>query len=142
MSSTDAVLTKPEKTQFSLRALLLGVVVCSVMLAGIAYLKQLEERGYAEHLRQEKHNRTVLVEVVNDIQALRAKLGRTPKDAAEVETLLGKPLPVVYVEGRAVPIKYFCTGNNSFRLSFSLGDDGGCIYDSRDAQVRWVVLTS
>jgi hypothetical protein len=76
--------------------------------------------------------------IVEDVEAIRAKLGRAPKDQAELELHLGRPMPVVHDGMYPVPIRYRCTGDDSFILKYELWATDDWIYNSTALSAGWV----
>ena len=102
--------------------------------------------GYAtaERAYQAELDRVVLRELVTEAEAIRARIGRAPRDQAELELLLGRPMPQVhdaglYFGGVSRPqVNYRRTGENSFQLQYELWATDDWIYDSTKPGAGWV----
>jgi hypothetical protein len=76
--------------------------------------------------------------IVKEVEEIRARIGRAPKDQAELESLLGKPMPVVHDGTYETPINYWRTGEDSFYLQYELWATDDWIYDSKKPNAGWV----
>ena len=132
---------KPASSQaprFSLRALLIVVTLTGLLAAVFSYLYRKDAREKARLAELFKLDKKTTAEIVTDVEAIRVKLGRAPKDEAEVEAILGRPMPVVHDYGHPTPIFYHRTGKNSFKLQYELWDTDDWVYDSTAPQAGWV----
>jgi hypothetical protein len=77
-------------------------------------------------------------EIVRETETVRAKLGRSPLNQAELEALLGHPMPCVHEEGKLVSIDYRRTGENSFQLQYELWATDDWTYGSTNPEAGWV----
>jgi hypothetical protein len=128
----------PEPIQFSLRGLLVVVSLIALCAGAVGLLNRREARRKAELAKLAELDKTTVVVIVKDVEAVRAELGRAPKDEDELETLLGRKMPVVHDNGHPTPINYRRTGNNSFMLQYELWATDDWIYDSTIPQAGWV----
>jgi hypothetical protein len=118
---------------------LLGLLtVTAVILAGVAALYYRAEFRRAERARLAEQDRITLSQIVKETEAIRARLGRAPRDQQELESLLGRPMPHVHDEGRPTPIDYLRTGEDSFVLHYELWATDDWIYDSTKPEAGWV----
>jgi hypothetical protein len=140
--SSEKIGVASDVPRFSLRALIVAITVISVCIwlvsSVVAYLSNLESRRQNELTRLAILDKATLVAIVDDVEAVRAKLGRTPNDKSELEALLGRPLPFVHDNGNRRPINYFKTGINSFMLQYELWATDDWIYNSDDPKAGWV----
>jgi hypothetical protein len=83
--------------QFSLRTLLVGVTVIALLLGIVGYFTQRAAIRRSEPERLAKLDNATITEIVKEVEAIRLKLGRAPQDQEELETFLGKPMPVVHL---------------------------------------------
>jgi hypothetical protein len=91
-----------------------------------------------EQLRIAALDKIAIAAIVREVEALRTKLGRAPKDVVEVEQLLGKPMPIVHKGPRKSPIHYLRTGENSFALRYQFSSGGDWYYRSDFPTSGWV----
>jgi HAMP domain-containing protein len=110
---------KNEAIQFSMRRLLVAVAIVAVVFACLAALQRRVSRRNAEIARLAKQSERTKVDIVERIDAIRVKLGRVPRDQAELEEMLGEPMPAAYEDGIAEPITYKRTGASSYRLKYT-----------------------
>jgi hypothetical protein len=76
-------------------------------------------RREAELERLEELDHAAVQELVKDINAIKADLGRNPKDETELVELRGKPMPVYHDDGVPRPIVYsYQEGDVSYTLEF------------------------
>jgi hypothetical protein len=73
-----------------------------------------------------------------NVNAVCDRLGRTPRDQAELEQLMGKPMPSVHDNGYPTPIHYQRTSDTSYLLQYELFATDDWIYDSRKPDAGWV----
>jgi hypothetical protein len=125
-----------ELARFSIRSVLLLTAVVAVFFACCSAVVRNEQRRRAESDRRDEVNAQVKASIVREAEAIRAKLGRAPEDQAELEDLLGKPLPAFLHEYGESEIGYRKTGVNSFHLWYSYWDPW--YYDSNTPQAGWV----
>src|SRR5262245_12443876 len=104
--------------KFSLRTLLIIFVIASAFLGAFAYLRDLTERHRAERERLAKFDLAVEQQIVKDLEAICLKLGRSPNDENELESLLGSPMPVIHAYGKEYPIRYYRLPAGSYRLEY------------------------
>ena len=114
------------------------MAVLAVVFAVAAYFQRQASRREAELARLAELDRKTTSTIVKDVEAIRAKLGRAPKDEEELEMHLGRSLPVVHDYGHPTPINYHRTGTDSFVLQYELWDTDDWIYDSASPQAGWV----
>jgi hypothetical protein len=124
--------------QFSLRSLLAFITVLSIPLGILAFIYHRSVQREAELARLAKVDAATVLAIVEDVEAVHAKLGRAPKDQEELESHLGKQMPHVHDHGYPTPIMYWRTGENSFILQYELWDTDDWIYDSRQPNSGWV----
>ena len=130
MSGSQNVSNTSEAPQYSLRTLLIAVLVVSLCLGVVAFFRIRAGRWQAELDRLAKIDKVTMEEIVKDVEAIRTRLGRAPKDQSEVEALLGKRMPVVHDHGYPTPVYYFRKSDNRFYLHYELLDTDDWIYDS------------
>jgi hypothetical protein len=117
-----------------------AIIVLIVALC-VFLLWRHEER---EALRQAEAKRLLELDnktratIIDDVESVQSKLGRAPKDQAELVSLLGKPMPVVHDNGHPAPIIYLRTGVNSFILKYELWATDDWIYNSDKPKAGWV----
>jgi len=75
---------------------------------------------------------------VQDVEAIRERLGRAPQDTQEVESLLGRSMPRIQDGNFESPIHYQRTGEDSFMLQYELWSTDDWIYDSTKPEAGWV----
>src|SRR4029079_8102749 len=90
------------------------ILLAAAFVAVVAWASY--QWGYrdAERVYQAELDRVTLRELVMAVESIRARLGRAPRDQAELESLLGRALPNVHDEGRPTPVHYGRTGENGF----------------------------
>jgi hypothetical protein len=99
------------------------------------YVQRLNE---AEKAKQVAHNKAIVIQIVKEIEIVRAKLGRAPKNTAELEASMGHAMPFVYDNGFASPISYQRIGENEYQLHYELWATDDWIYSSNAPQKGWV----
>jgi hypothetical protein len=124
--------------RFSLRTLLVFILVASLCLASVSFVRQRAARRAIELTRLAQLDKVTLQQVVKDVEGIRDKIGRAPKDKGELESLLGRPLPVVHDNGHPTPILYRLTGRDSFQLMYTLWATDDWVYDSKQPDAGWV----
>ncbi|MGO9107933.1 MAG: hypothetical protein ACLP9L_01760 [Thermoguttaceae bacterium] len=113
----------------ALTACLLPVLWLGVGTRGAAILSEWE--------LQREIARSGLPEFIAEINAVVQRLGRAPKDEAELVRLLGKPMPKISWG----QIDYRPTGGKQFALGF--GYDMGCYeFDSQQPERGWHIYGS
>lgn len=112
--------------------LMLSVIVLTVARVSYQFGRQNVRREYDALLDQ-----IVLRELVKDCEALTKRLGRPPTDQAELESLLGRPLPVVHDGSLEAPVSYRSYGDH-FQLQYELWATDDWIYDSARPDAGWV----
>lgn len=131
-----------EYPRFSLRALLVAFTIVALCVGSVSALVAFSHRReaikQAESKRLADLDRATLIAVVEEVKAVQARIGRAPKDEAELETLMGRAMPVVHDHGYATSISYQRTGNNSFILIYTLLATDDWIYDSNKPDAGWV----
>lgn len=127
-----------KRSQFSLRTLLSVVTFLALCFALLGYLKYRSRQWEAEMARLAQLDEKTCEQIVKDVEVIRAKLGRAPKDKTELEVFLGRPMPVVHDDGYPVPIHYQRTGDNSFHLYYGKFVDDDRVYDSDMPDAGWV----
>jgi hypothetical protein len=142
MARTEPIPTQP---QFSLRALLLATTIVAFIVGLVSawarYSIRQEALRRAEEARIMALDKATVSTIVREVEAIRAKLGRAPVNEDELETLLGKEMPVVHEYGQERikwPISYRRTGDDSFRLHYEQWDTDDWIYDSTIPNAGWV----
>jgi|SRR3972149_1492172 len=123
--------------RFSLRSLLFVVLVISLGLGFLGVLKQRSDRLRSKLEQLAKEDKATLKAIVRDVDAIRAKLGRAPKDEAELVALLGKPMPVVHDQGVPTSVRYYCNGDG-YTLVYTLWATDDWVYDSDKPKDGWV----
>lgn len=121
-----------------MRALLLVVTIMALLAAVISQLYRADAREKARLSELAALDKKTTAGIVNDVEAIRAKLGRAPKDEDELEAILGRPLPMVHDNGHPTSINYRRTGEDSFMLQYELWATDDWIYDSTAPQAGWV----
>lgn len=124
--------------QYSLQSLLLVMTLLSIPLATVAYVVHQRNAWNKELERREAQNLVVVEQIVADVDALVQRIGRAPKDQDELETLLGKPMPIVFDGLFESPIYYRRTGDASYCLRYELWATDDWIFDSTDPEAGWV----
>ena len=114
-----------------------AVVLC-VVSSVIAYLDNRQARKQEELSRFKRLDTATLEVLVRDVEAIRAKLGRAPKDRKELEEILGMPIPKIHDVRYPIQINYLRTGDNSFMLQYELWETDDWTYDSKKPNAGWV----
>jgi hypothetical protein len=114
------------------------LMVAAAVVGVVAWASYQCGYRHAERAYQAEFDRATLREIVKDVDAIRTRLGRAPKDQAELESLLGRPMPHVHDEGRPTPVNYRRTGDNSFQLQYKLWVTDDWIFDSTKPDAGWV----
>jgi len=121
------------------------ILAVAMSVTAVAWASYLWGYGTAERAYQAELDRVVLRELVMETEAIRARLGRAPRDQAELESFLGRPMPLVHDESlyfgggaSRSQIHYSRTGDNSFRLQYELWATDDWIYDSTKPAAGWV----
>jgi hypothetical protein len=122
-------------TQFSLRALLRLTSILAIVLAVAMSVYRFRERQAAERARQAERTRLVLEQTAKEVESLCRKLQRSPKDERELDSLLGKPLPVVNDHGVEKQVIYYANDETSFCLVVAGWYD--LVYDSTKPNSGW-----
>ncbi|MEX2091792.1 MAG: hypothetical protein WD971_03895 [Pirellulales bacterium] len=138
LRSASIGVASPANRGISLRGVFVIVTVAAILLGAIGYARLRAARWQVELARLAKLDQTTKKEIVAEVEAVRAKLGRAPADEAELESLLGKPLPVVHDNGYPTPINYYRTSENSFMLQYELWATDDWIYSSDAPTAGWV----
>jgi hypothetical protein len=136
----------PASSELSTKAFIFGTAIVGLILALIValcvfLLWRHEERAT---FRQDETKRLLNLDnktraaIISDVNSVRSNLGRAPVDQAELESLLGKSMPVVHDRLHPVPIIYERTGRNSFILHYELGATDDWVYDSEKPNAGWV----
>lgn len=124
--------------RYSLRRLLIAVLVIAVLAAVCGAIGRSVARHAAENARIQKMNRQTEKDIAKEVEDICRQLGRSPQDEEALERIRGKPLPSVYYSEVAIPIFYSPRGTNSFvlvHLSFEGGDY--LVYDSTAPAAGW-----
>src|SRR4051812_27903863 len=116
MSNNTIVASEGDVPRFSLRTLLVIVLIASVILGVFAYLRDRAAWHQAERERLAKLDKATTEQIVVDVEAIRARLGRAPNDERELEALLGHLMPAIHASGREYPISYRRVSENRFQL--------------------------
>ena len=85
--------------------------------------------------------KVVLRELIRDTEAACRHLGRAPVDQAELESLLGRPLPCVHdsdLSGLPTSVHYLRLDINRFQLKYELIATDDWVYDSAKPEAGWV----
>ena len=142
MQGTPATSERTVPLRFSLRHLFIWFTVVAVFIgllsAGVAYANRRQEAKRARLAQLDEQDRVTLVSIVEEVEAIRRKLGRAPLDQAELVSLLGQPMPVVHDGETPCPISYYRTGENSFLLQYEHWATDDWIYDSKTSAAGWV----
>ena len=117
-SDSGSELHGSDVPRFSLRTLLAIMMIASVFFGAVAYFQNAIERRRAERERLAKLDRATELQIVKDVDAICLKLGRSPTDEKELESLLGHPMTVIHAYGREYPIRYYRLPNGSFKLEY------------------------
>jgi hypothetical protein len=125
-------------SQFSVGCLFLGMTLVALPLGGISYLVHRRNAWLADVERRQRQDLHTLKQVVIDVESVCRKLGRSPKNQSELESLMGKPLPNVHDNGHPTPIHYQSTGQTSYMLQYELWATDDWIYDSTTPTAGWV----
>lgn len=120
--------------RFSLHTLLLAMVVASIALGCLSLLKQAFDKNEAEYVRLARLHKQALEQAVQETEAVRQMLGRTPESQAELEAILEQSLPTAYEDGHALPIRYSRLDGRHYQLRYS----SFWTYDSRTPAAGWV----
>jgi hypothetical protein len=132
----------PNSPPLSVRSVLFGSTLIAYIVALFVVLVWQHDKREAfrrtEAIRLLDLDNKTRATIINDVESLRSKLGRAPKDQAELESLLGKPMPVVHDNGYPVPILYLRIRPNSFILKYELGATDDWIYNSDKPMAGWV----
>jgi hypothetical protein len=116
-----------------------SIAVCLAILSLlIGMLHRREVARQVEMQRLAELDRVTVASIVDEVEAIRVGLGRAPNDEAEVESHLGKPMPVVHDGKYPTPINYSRTGENSFILQYELWATDDWIYNSENPSAGWV----
>jgi hypothetical protein len=135
---------RSDTPRFSIRGLLLLTVIVAVLAAVVAGAQRISARKKAEIARLTEQSDRTKVRIVQRIEAIRAQLGRVPRDQTELEELLGEPMPAAYEDGIAEPIGYRKTGASRYQLMYTSyydddwNYDSDWIYDSAAPKAGWV----
>ena len=124
--------------QFSLRTLIVIVTLVALPLGLIAYVNHRNALRRIELKRLAQKDKITVNTIVEKVEAIRAHLGRAPEDEAELESLLGEPMPVVHDNGYPSPINYQRIGQDSFLLQYELWETDDWIYYSTKPESGWV----
>lgn len=115
-------------------------IVLALLVADMAY-----HQGYrtAERTIQAELDKVTLRELIKDVQNICGQLGRAPRDQAELESLLQRPMPTVHDNdlsgGRNTrPVYYQRTADDSYQLTYELLATDDWTYDSRHPHAGWV----
>ncbi|MHB1037718.1 MAG: hypothetical protein ACYC35_24710 [Pirellulales bacterium] len=115
----------------SVAAILLVVLWLTVLLP-------LGESSFGARIAQRNaENHAVMQTIIEDVEAIRSRLGRVPKDEEELVRLLGCPMPSVcrVQAGLPTPISYRRRGPSRYDLTFL--DDEIYFYDSDAPTQGW-----
>jgi hypothetical protein len=131
----------PELPRFSLRALLIVVVVVSLICAAGTLLGNRIPKHRASEEQRTKTILTALSTTATEAEAIRAKLGRAPADVKELEQLMGHSIPEFL--GRSV--EYRRTSANSYELIFFVEwlpgfNEDWLVYDSSRPAAGWMSI--
>lgn len=114
--------------------------VLAMLVADVAY-----HQGYrtAERSAQAELDKVTLRELIKDVEKVCERLGHTPLDQTELESLLRRPLPSVHDEGLMGgrierPVYYQRTTDNSYQLTYELMATDDWTYDSINPKAGWV----
>jgi hypothetical protein len=124
--------------KFSTRGMLLGVMLIALCAAVAGCFVRRQERREAELARLAELDKVTVVEIVKVVEAIRVRLGRAPNDMAELEAILGRPMPVVHDGIHPRPIFYHRISEKDFMLQYELWATDDWIYDSTAPQAGWV----
>jgi hypothetical protein len=120
---------------------MLLLIVATIILLGSSLAVYANHRIDAQRDLQEQLDRLdkfTATSIVDEVENVCAQLGRAPGDEAELELLLGKPMPVVHDYGVATFIEYMPTGDTSFALQYQLWDTNKWVYDSKKSDKGWI----
>jgi hypothetical protein len=137
MSSNNDDIHEPDPLTFSLRSLLYFVTAVAICLGGIMFIHNRIALRQAEHDRHLALDREIADSLIVEIESLRAKLGRAPKDIRELESLLGRPMPKTYAYGEEYPINYFCKPDGTYRLDYNTESWNSQTYESSNPKAGW-----
>jgi hypothetical protein len=126
-------------SQFTLQTLLIVISLLIVCLALIVVFRIRAVHRNAELERLAKVDEATMDQIVKDVEAVRTKLGRVPKDQTELEQLLGKSMPEVHPRGYTENVFYFRKTDNSYFLYFPTGMDEDRYYDSDNPKAGWLL---
>ena len=136
----------PEPVRFSLRSLFTALFVASILLGALSLWMQREVRRQRELESLAKLDAETRQQIVKDVEAIRLKLGRAPKDEAELVSLMGKPMPMVHEESKdkIFRINYYQTGEHDYRLSHLCWSTPGdyLIYESKTPKAGWLPFSN
>jgi hypothetical protein len=124
--------------KFGTRRMLLGIVPIALCAAVAGYFVRQQERREAALARFAELDKVTVVEIVKEVEEICVRLGRSPKDEAELEAILGRPMPVVHDGIHPTPIFYYRTGEKDFKLKYELWATDDWVYDSTAPQAGWV----
>lgn len=119
-------------------AVSVGIIIIATIGTGISYVKQrvaLEEWATA---RQAESDRKALAQLASESIAIRDRLGRAPNDLAELESLLGRPIPPYHNKGVTLTLDYY--RKNSQEFSFKGYPYPGWLlrFESDNADAGWI----
>lgn len=131
-----------ESPKFSIRFLLAITAMAAIPTAGITCVANQHKARRLKVAQLEKQDAETLKQIVIDVEEVRAKIGRVPESQAELETLLGRKLPYIhdrlYPSVRPMPINYWRTDDDSYKLQYELQVTAYWIFDSRDPGAGWL----
>lgn len=138
MGSSTSLDRRKRRLQFSIKTLLVVVTLSAIPLAALSYLIQRRNAWVAEIKRRAEEDKVTVKQIVIDVNAVCQRLGRTPKNQAELERIMGKPMPNVHDNGHPTPIHYMRTSDASYLLQYELWATDDWIYDSKNPDAGWV----
>jgi hypothetical protein len=120
------------------------IVFFTVIIPAVSVYTIWDKRAGAEAVQETRQLILTLHRLSAEIEAIRAQMGRLPKDEAELVALRGKPMPTYYRDSR---VSYLRDDRNGYRLdccvSYLWGHGWGwivCFYGPEAVQRLHAVL--
>jgi len=118
-----------ERVQFSIRPLMLFIVVCSIVFAVVGWCvsscRSMFSYDLVEEARKSKETEKTIMQLVEIIEARRAETGAIPENQPEMEDMLGRPMPTT---GWDAPIMYTNQGGGRYMIDTVTEGWGAIIY--------------
>jgi hypothetical protein len=114
MSGDEDISTSHVQQRYTFWNVFVVALPVIAFLAMVAFFWIRSVRWNAEVERLAKVDEATRNQIVQDVEAVRAKLGRVPKDQTELEIVMEKPMPKVHPGGYPTNVYYFRKSDDTY----------------------------